>query len=812
MKTPDEAAEPTALVDLARPSYRIGIAKVKVGWEAHRLAVAVRADRERYAARDTARVLVQVRRPDGSPARTADVAFAAVDQALLQLAPNESWDVLTAMMGERPLSVLTSTAQMQVVGKRHYGRKAVEAGGGGGGGDQAALNRENFQPVLLWRGRVALDAQGRARVAVPLSDALSSFKLVAIADDGAGMFGTGETTVRTAQDLSVYAGLPPLVRSGDWYAAGFTLRNGSARPMTVTATVDLQPRIAVGHPITVTIPAGGAAPIAWNLTAPEGVPALRWQVSARSSDGKAADRLTVSQDVIPATPVETWASALSRVGAEANGGGSILIAPPAGALPGRGSVDVRLDDSLAPPLAGVRSYMTDYPYNCFEQRLSRIVVLGDRAGWQKLMADLPTYQASDGLLRYWPSDSLEGSEALTAYVLSITSEAGLAIPDAARTKMIEGLKAVLDGRVRHESYGDVRLQRLAAYTALARAGAASPAMLGQIGIAPAEMQTASLADYLVALDHTPGLANAGALRAQGESVLRSRLVYEGVRIDLTDRDAAAWWLMDSADEGALKALMATLGRPGWQDDGPKMMVGAAARQSHGHWDTTTANAWGTLAARKFASLYPAGAIAGTTTLSLGARSIAKAWPLATDARMASFGLPRAPTPLLLRQSGGAGPWATVSVRAAVPLQQPLFAGYGLTRKVDVVQARHPGRFTRGDVVRVTLTVEASAERNWVVVSDPVPAGATMVGDLGGQSQMLTGGETGSGASPSYVERGRDAWRGYFAWLPRGTATISYTLRLNGAGRFSLPPSHVEAMYAPAIRASVPNAPLVVAGR
>ncbi len=148
----------------------------------------------------------------------------------------------------------------------------------------------------------------------------------------------------------------------------------------------------------------------------------------------------------------------------------------------------------------------------------------------------------------------------------------------------------------------------------------------------------------------------------------------------------------------------------------------------------------------------------------------------------------------------------------MPLRAPLFAGYRLTRKVDVVQARHPGTLTRGDVLRVTLSVEASAERNWVVVSDPIPAGATIVGDLGGQSQMLASGETGSGTQPSYVERGRDAWRGYFAWLPRGTASVSYTLRLNGAGRFSLPPSHVEAMYAPAIEASVPNAPLTVAGR
>ena len=221
------------------------------------------------------------RRPTASPRKTADVAFVAVDQALLQLAPNASWDVLTAMMGERPLSVVTSTAQTQVVGKRHYGKKAVEAGGGGGG-DLSGLNRENFQPVLLWQGKVPLDGNGHAAVRVPLNDALSSFKLVAIATDGAQLFGTGSADIRTAQDLSVYAGIPQLVRTGDQYAAGFTLRNGSDKPMTVTASVALEPRIADGKPLTVTIPAGGAAPIAWNLTAPMASGQLKWTVSAKS--------------------------------------------------------------------------------------------------------------------------------------------------------------------------------------------------------------------------------------------------------------------------------------------------------------------------------------------------------------------------------------------------------------------------------------------------------------------------------------------------------------------------------------------------
>ncbi|MES2055632.1 MAG: MG2 domain-containing protein [Pseudomonadota bacterium] len=823
---PPEGQEPTALVDLAKPAYRLGIAKVKVGWDTHKLQVAVKADKERYAARDTAQVDVQVKTPDGKPAATADVAFVAVDEALLQLAPNDSWDVLTAMMGERSLSVLTSTAQMQVVGKRHYGRKAVEAGGGGGG-DLSGLNRENFQPVLLWKGRVALDAQGKARVPVTLSDALSSFKLVAIATDGADLFGTGMAAVRTAQDLSIFAGMPTLVRSGDFYAAAFTLRNGSDKPMKVTATVDVSPRVAEGRPLTVTIPAGGAVPVAWNLTAPENIATLRWQVKAVADGKKAVDQITVSQDVIPAVPVEVWAATLARIGNDT----SIAIAPPAGALPGPGVVDIRLDDTLQPPLQGVRAFMTAYPYECFEQTLSRAVALGDGGAWARLAASIPTYQASDGLLRYWPSDSLTGSEALTAYVMSMTAEAGLPIPEAPRTRMIEAMKAVLDGRLRREEYGDVRLQRVAALTALARQGVATPGMLGQIGIAPNEMPTSTLADYLVALDRIPGIANAAALKSSAEAVLRTRLVYEGTRLDLSDQNTAPWWLMSSGDEASIKAVIATLGRPGWQDDAPKMMVGVSLRQLRGHWDTTTANAWGTVAARKFGALYPASAITGPTTLSLGSSTITRSWPLAVDLRKASFPLPAATTPLKMAQAGPAGPWAMVSVSAAVPLKQPLFAGYKMTKKTETVQARTPGTLTRGDVVKVTITVEASAERNWVVVNDPIPAGATIVGNLGGQSQILAGqakagdGENftavdgdgkvwdvQAGVQASYVERRRDSWRGYFAWVPRGSFTIVYLMRMNGAGHFSLPPTRVEAMYSPAIRAQLPNAPVTVAQR
>src|SRR3546814_17699969 len=111
--------------------------------------------------------------------------------------------------------------------------------------------------------------------------------------------------------------------------------------------------------------------------------------------------------------------------------------------------------------------------------------------------------------------------------------------------MIEALTAVLDGRLRNESYGDRRLTKLAALAALARAGAATPAMLGQIGMPPAEMPTGVLADYLMTLDHIEGLANGTQLRASVGQTLRTRPVYEGTRPHLLARSQAPGWRLAS---------------------------------------------------------------------------------------------------------------------------------------------------------------------------------------------------------------------------------------------------------------------------
>ncbi|NNH14352.1 alpha-2-macroglobulin family protein, partial [Cupriavidus gilardii] len=151
--------------------------------------------------------------------------------------------------------------------------------------------------------------------------------------------------------------------------------------------------------------------------------------------------------------------------------------------------------------------------------------------------------------------------------------------------------------------------------------------------------------------------------------------------------------------------------------------------------------------------------------------------------------------------------------AAVPLAEPIAAGYRIRRSVSAVEQATPGRWSRGDVYRVKLEIDAQADMTWVVVSDPVPAGATILGSgLGRDSQIATRGERRTGAWPAFSERTPQAYREYYAHLPKGTATIEYTVRLNNAGEFALPPTRVEAMYAPEVFGAAPNARLSVGPR
>ena len=85
----------------------------------------------------------------------------------------------------------------------------------------------------------------------------------------------------------------------------------------------------------------------------------------------------------------------------------------------------------------------------------------------------------------------------------------------------------------------------------------------------------------------------------------------------TDKTDWLWWLMVSEDVNAVKLILTTEADASWKPDMPRLIRGALSRQEHGHWDLTTANAWGRLMLEKFARDYENGPVAGVTTGSLG---------------------------------------------------------------------------------------------------------------------------------------------------------------------------------------------------
>jgi len=337
-------------------------------------------------------------------------------------------------------------------------------------------------------------------------------------------------------------------------------------------------------------------------------------------------------------------------------------------------------------------------------------------------------------------------------------------------------------------------------------------LLGSIGDTPAAWPTSALLDLWSVLRRVQGVPQGAARLAEVQRLLRSRLVAGGTTLRFsTEASDDWWWLMDGPDANAARLLLAAVDAPAWRDDVPQLVSGALARQRHGAWSTTTANLWGVLALERFAAVFEAAPVSGRSTLQLGAVSSTLDWSAATDGGTQTLPLPGAASSFVASHDGSGRPWLTLQTLAAVPLQEPLAAGYRITRSVSAVQRRRPEAWSRGDIQRVRLEIEAVGDMAWVVVSDPVPTGATLLGGgLGRDSVIATQGERrAGGAWPAYEERALDAWRGYYEWLPRGRHVVEYTVRLNSSGRFGLPPTKVEAMYAPETFGERPNAALEV---
>ena len=830
---------PTALIDLAKPAYRFGLTGIRVRSDNNAMKISVTTDKPRYQIRDQATATIRATLPDGRPAAHASVALAVVDEALLELAPNDSWDIVKAMMGERAYGVETATAQMEVVGRRHYGRKALPPGGGGGNG--GAPTRELLDSLVLWKPDILLDAQGQATVPLRLNDAISGFRLAAIAELGADRFGQGSARIVTTQDLQAISGLPLVARSDDRYTAVITLRNATDRIMTVEAAARVSgPALA---PIslkrqTIRIAAQSSVRVSWDMDMRKLAPGavsqtLKWRFDAREQSATAgsaaghriaADSVEVSQLLIPTVPVTVRQATLQsvRVNEPIQG---LPVQPPAGAITGAnglplGGVQVQLSTSLAKGLEPVRRWFTEYQFTCLEQLSSIAIGIDNPQRWSALMNRLPVYMDDHGLVAYFPG--LDGDEVLTAHLLAISHEASrgdqpYAIPKAYREKMLEGLMAYVTGKIRSTAWQpkqDKGERRLMVLEALARAGMVTPRLMSTIEFDRERMSTAALVDWLSIVSRVKTMPEQAKTLASLRSALLSRMSRQGTSLVLADDDDSyPWWMMSNRASVTAKLLVTVMNSNAWEKDIPVLLTGLLDQQQRGTWSTTTANVWGTLAVRAFSATFEKTPVKGTLSMSLkavgnGAAADGQQWEglLPTQKILAPWKNSDVQQ-LSLSLQGTGRVWASMAAQAAVPVDKPVYAGYTLSRSVTPVSQAENGKWSVGDIYRVRIDMTAKTAMNWVVLSDPVPAGATVLGGgLGRDSAVATEGEKqdADGMLPSFAERKSELYRAYYAWLPAGKTSLEYTVRLNTPGSYSLPATRIEAMYVPQVYGELPN--------
>ena len=827
-------ADETSTVDLGKPAYKMGMTSLNVDWKDHKLNVDIKASKSAYKPRETASVTVTITDSAGAPVPNAEFALAVVDKGLLDLSKNGTWNILQAMMGNRELSVATATAQMQVIGKRHYGIKAKPTGGDGG----SAPTRELFDTLLKWEARVTTNAAGQATYSFPMNDSLTAFKVVAVASSGSSKFGTGDVDIISQQDIVIQPAVSQLARNGDTYSAQFTLRNTTGTEQSVMLNGRVTFTYADGHTSTLDLP-GRKVTLAANdseyltvgdVQVPDNVVGIKMGLAAQDSsktgiidacvdkNAVAVDKICLSQSVQAPVSVRTWMAQLSQIDANLR---PTPVSVPKEALPGKGGVKVTLLPSLTGGLATVQDYLLNYPYISLEYLVSSAVARADQSTWNIAMKKLPAYLDADGLVMYYPSaTSSLGSDVLTAYILSVANYSGYAIPSDTQTKMIAALKNVVQGRGRSirgraETPVETYIRRVNAIEVLARYNEAQAAWLTSLpAVAPEQVPTSSLVNLLSIYGTLKTAPDRVAKAASVQSALQARLTRVGTGLKLTPTNADSefcWFCMTSTDTDQLRLILVVTKNDivagNWSKDDVQALVQASiGMMKRGAWDLTVADAYGVLGMKAFSTRYEKQTVTGLTSVSFPpAPAQSLDWNTTPKGGVLNFGLP-APGDYVVDAShqGTGNPWSIVALNAAVPL----LAKVENHISIDKVLSPAKSVYKVGDVVTVTLTIKAQTNLNQVSLVDSIPAGAKIQGT--GLDNDSSSGPSSSNIYPDDQTLANDGYHASYSELPAKAFTVSYAMRLNNAGTFKVPATRIEAIYAPENFAELPNADITVA--
>ena len=358
------------------PQFRYGVCALRVENPADKLQVRIQAQAEEFLPGETITAKVQVKDHAGEPVPHAGVTLWAVDEGILALTGYERPDPLPIFQESLPLGVRTGISLTSLLPENPADLEFANKGYliGGGGIDAAGLRfRENFPATIAWFPHLRTDENGMAEAHFTAPDALTRYRLLAVAHTDATRFGSSESAVTIRQPLSLLSGMGTTAHTGDELLARAVLRNDSAVAQNITWTLEATGCTLAGETQGSFALAAGESMVLQTpvIFSREGTARLAWKATGLPTDGGTAvsDALAVSLDVRSPmlTLRETTFSELKK------GTNDLLAGMNPQILEGRGEVRVQVANSRLVGLGTSASYLLEYPYGCAEQTASALV-------------------------------------------------------------------------------------------------------------------------------------------------------------------------------------------------------------------------------------------------------------------------------------------------------------------------------------------------------------------------------------------------------------------------------------------------------
>jgi len=341
------------------PSFKLGYAELRVESVEDELRLSVVPDRREYRPSEMATYTIRARDHLNRPV-SAEVSLGVVDASMSALAGDATPDVVDAFYGRRRLGVRTAHSLTIHVDRE---RPTEDYGPGAGLGEQEP--DRVFADVAYWNPAVVTDENGVARVEFQMPAKVTTWRAFAQGVTLDTRVGAASEDVVASRDLTLRPLLPRFLSVGDQAVIGALMENHADDALEVRASVTAT---------NVLLPPGLAHSVA--ISQNHSV-RIRWRVEASQAPSATITMIAdapgmreVVQRTVPILPFGERKVLLDACTIDGDELRRVVNLPPGAQFP---VLELDLSPSLPAALVGSLDYLTDYPYGCVEQTVSRLV-------------------------------------------------------------------------------------------------------------------------------------------------------------------------------------------------------------------------------------------------------------------------------------------------------------------------------------------------------------------------------------------------------------------------------------------------------